>query len=626
MASNNSLDEVTLISHALDDLQKSHSDVFNTRACRNTKKFVQRRVRSEGIAFLTKTLPRLGKCLDRALSSDTPMKSTDCRFSPATGSELPRFLGEFFNRVFDKSGTVLQDPCAASVGIIRKISYLFYKYELPYDVEQETDVVHKFKTCEEHLVSTVTPDLAKLGHELFAVRYRWTALADHRRALVVVKAKRLLARVFSNFDCKDIVPRHGPGAVATGQRLWTKYQWNNVSSKIAEYYPIDEYFYSSLSHVCDRVQELNKLTGESFPAKVILVPKDSRGPRLISCEPVDFQWIQQGLGRAIVNLVEKHPLTSANVFFSNQQPNQIGALFGSRNGRYATLDLNEASDRVSAELFKLLFPSHITECLMACRSDSTKLPDGVVLPLAKFAPMGSALCFPILALSVWALLTAGSPTKDTRERILVYGDDVIVPTAYAEQAMETLESFGLKINRDKSCTKGLFRESCGMDAFNGVCVTPVRIRTVWSSRPSSSSYCSWIAYANSFYDMGWFSAYDYIVSKLCAVYGAIPHDGLQISGAPSLREPSEFTHRLKKRINKGLQKAQYHVLVQQPKKTHKVIDGWSMLLRYFTEAGAATPDYLNRSQRGTGSDESQSVFSASQYTHRRTSMLVRRWR
>jgi hypothetical protein len=41
---------------------------------------------------------------------------------------------------------------------------------------------------------------------------------------------------------------------------------------------------------------------------------------------------------------------------------------------------------------------------------------------------------------------------------------------------DALSSVGLVVNHDKSFVHGHFRESCGMDAFRGVQVTPIRFR------------------------------------------------------------------------------------------------------------------------------------------------------
>ena len=624
MAVLKSMNDYEIIAALLHDVYKTHGSWFSYSAYRRTLRKVRVRLNQEGIGFLTKTLPRLGKAFEKALSTNSPLNSASLRFTPQTDSCLPRFLGEAFNRVFAKDGSLLPDPCVACVRVILDVCYLFYKYELPFTGEQEQAVIDKFVKTEDDL-STVSIRLRRLSVDVDLHDQAKTVPAKGTPELVVRRARNLLKALLSRFDPTDIVPRHGPGAVATRQRLWDKYRWTNVSGNITRMYPLDAYFYASLGHVCDRLDSLERIEQEDLPARVILVPKDSRGPRLISCEPVDYQWIQQGLGRALVAHVEHTALTRFNVFFTDQRPNQRGALLGSSTGRYATLDLNEASDRVSVDLVHLLFPPHICEYLDACRSSSTVLPNGQVLGLRKFAPMGSCLCFPILALTVWAILTAAAPDRDTKEGILVYGDDVIVPTTYVADAIEQLESFGLKINRDKSCTSGFYRESCGANAFKGVNVTPVRLRTVWSSIPSPNVYTSWIAYANSFYDRSYFTVYERIVEELHRVYGDIPSSDMSLT-CPSLREVSDDKRPKRRRNHKGLQKLQWLVRdVTSPIINHEM-DGWSMLLRYFTSGHQVPSDPFDGSPLEQRSYDPSSSVSVSQYTRRGTSMLVRRWR
>lgn len=624
MVPDKSLDEVVnLIAALLTDVQTSHDGVFNKRSLRLTLNKVRARVRYEGIGFLTKSLPRLGKALDKALSGNIKLDSVKLGFDAMPNSKLPRFLGEFFSLVFHPDGTVLHNPCAESVRVMRQVFGILYKYKLPFTDRQEQDVIAKFVKTEQEVIEH-SPILQSYALQLAEIRTRRARgrFSGNSPPLVLRRAQILLKRLFEHFDPTDIIPRHGPGAVSTGERLWEKYRWTNVSDRITDVYPFDAYFCASLSAVCDNYRSIRSITSKESSAKVILVPKDSRGPRLISAEPVDFQWVQQGLGKAIVRHVEQHVLTKHNVFFTDQGPNRRGAQLGSLHGRYATLDLNEASDRVSLELVRLLFPNKVLPYLEACRSLSTRLPDGRVLNLHKYAPMGSALCFPILALTVWAILTASTRNADARESILVYGDDVIVDTAEAANAIEQLESFGLKINRDKSCTDGLFRESCGMDAFRYVDVTPVRIRTVWSSSPSPESYSSWISYANSFYDRKCFNTYDYIVGRLIRLYGPIPSDDMHLA-CPSLREVPDQHRPKRKRTNRRLQKQQFYVYDLKSPVIHKDLEGWSMLLRYFTEGSKAKP--LN-DLRDWSAEEEILPFSVGQYTRRRTSMLVRRWR
>lgn len=640
MDQNKSLDKlVKLIATLLCDVQTSHVTVFTTRALRLTTKKLESRVRSEGISFLTKTLPRLGKALDKALAQDTPLNSAKLGFKPQPNSKLPKFMGEFFNRVLDPAGMVLPDPCAESVRVLRDITYLFYKYELPYTDEQEQTVLSKFERTEEELLAQSCLLRALHRDTDCSNQTRRSRHTTHPSQVMVAREARiLLSRVFSGLDLKDIIPRHGPGAVATRQRLWGKYEWTNVSHRITEQYPLDEFFYSSLGAVCDSLDQIKDLQEKDLPAKVILVPKDSRGPRLISCEPVDFQWIQQGIMTKIVSHVEALPLTRFNVFFTDQEPNRRGALLGSIAGKYSTLDLNEASDRVSLDLVHLLFPSHVCEILDAVRSSSTELPSGRILKLNKFAPMGSALCFPILALTVWAILTAAASDADTRSGILVYGDDVIVPKHYALNAIEHLESFGLRVNRDKSCINGLFRESCGMDAINGVCVTPVRIRTVWSSSPCPETYVSWISYANSLYDRRYYSCYDYVVGMLHSVYGAIPDDAMSRERYPSLREVPEFMRPKKRKWDKHLQKWLHLVRVLKAPTVRHEMSGWSMLLRHFVEsssdssvkyryeANLASVRYPHVRDAVGYMGADKAPFSVREYTMRHSSMLLWRWR
>lgn len=645
MDANKSLDESkTVIAALLCDVHSTHGQVFDTSAYKKTLQKVSKRCSAEGIGFLTKTLPRLGKAFDKALSGNVRLNATSLGFERISAeSELPKFLGEFFSRIFQPNGALLELPCVTSVGAVRQILYCFYKYKLPYSDEQEQQVVSKFERTEDDLSATdevinqMAETLAKQREDLrqefssthlLCNKSRRPIPSGSKSTVDVARgARRLLSDLFAFFDPKDIHPKHGPGAVATRQTQPEKYLWTNVSATIREVYPLDAYYYASLGHICDSFNEMDLVDDKVLPARVILVPKDSRGPRLISCEPVDYQWIQQGLGGAIVDLVERHPLTRGNVRFTDQEPNQFGALMGSLTGSYSTLDLNEASDRVSLALVRLLFPDTVLPYLEACRTSSTELPDGRVIKLRKFAPMGSCLCFPILALTIWAILTAATDDADARESIYVYGDDVIVRTAQAANAIEQLEAFGLRVNRDKSCTSGLFRESCGMDAFKGVNVTPVRLRTVWSSKPSPEVYTSWIAYANSFWDRRYYATYDLIVGRLHSVYGCIPCKDMQLA-CPSLAWVPDEQRPKRWRINKRLQKREWYVTEVWSPVYMKRLPGWSMLLRYFSEAGNDSPStaVTEKHDRRVGPLLDQPAFSVGQYTSRRTSMLVRRWR
>jgi hypothetical protein len=216
--------------------------------------------------------------------------------------------------------------------------------------------------------------------------------------------------------------------------------------------------------------------------------------------------------------------------------NQRYALYGSLGARWVTLDMKDASDRVSSTLVERLFrKTCLVKYLMASRSTSTRLPSGQVVPLVKFAPMGSALCFPVEALCFWALSVAcityadNSNTHDEHklqraiEGVRVYGDDLILRTEDYGAVMQMFPRVGLLFNEQKCCTSGSFRESCGVDAFKGVIVTPVRFRKVWDSRrKDTQQFLSYVEASNSLYDNGFWETAEYIREAVVRKYGELP--------------------------------------------------------------------------------------------------------
>jgi hypothetical protein len=336
MGPNKSLDKYKLIAALLRDIHLSHGTVFNCRSLRLTLKVIKRRLHSEGLKYLTVSLPRLGKAFDKAIAGVSPLNAADLHQKCMPNSKLPKFLGEFFSRVLSVEGNLLQNPCGDSVIVIRQVCTLLYKYKMPYSDEQCQQVVSKFEETERQL-TTYDNKLRFIGALVDQdVRNRSRRSYDRRDDCAVAREARiLLSRLFASFNPSDISPKHGPGVVSTKETLWEKYEWINVSGSVTEKYPFDAYFCASQGHVCDTYKSWSTVSGPTetrphlldgrvvrrnigrprnyrqseSPARVLLVPKDSRGPRLISCEPVDKQWVQQGLGLAIVKLVESHPLT-----------------------------------------------------------------------------------------------------------------------------------------------------------------------------------------------------------------------------------------------------------------------------------------------------------------------------
>lgn len=553
---------------------------------------IERRLAEEGLGFITKTLPRLGKAIDRSLSQGT--KLTIPNFKKKKGTELPAFCWTLFSSVFHVDGFPIcnrKSECrddirgvaprdsqvppdesqALAVRALRMLCFCFYKLELPYETEQEDKVIADFIQADGEV-----PDLYDhLGNE---------------DKMVMHTAARLVRRVVNMYDPFSGIPRHGPGAVATGEIQSEKHKFTRYYERLAQQFPYDKWFYCNNDHLCDSFDELQGLeVHETGTAKVVLVPKDSRGPRLISCEPLEYQWIQQALCSVLVTGIEQHPMTSGRVNFTRQDVNRDLALRSSLTGEYVTLDMKEASDRVGLALVKELFPSRWYDALYACRTPATKLPDGRVVQMKKFAPMGSAVCFPVESLVFWALCVATLrvkhklPLRKAVSSVYVYGDDLICRSEYHGSVVSTLPMFGLKLNEDKCCVTGFFRESCGMDAFAGHPVIPVRCRTPWSQRPKPAVLASYTAQSNELWAQGMWRSSGYIFDHLQKIWGkSIPVVSDKNIGCIAFVRPgwsSGSLNRAQWRFNKSLQRHEVRGFRLRSEEISTQTFGFPLLLR-----------------------------------------------
>jgi len=536
------------------------------------------RISSEGVSFVTKTLPKLGKAFESAL--ETTLLNVPREFQRSHENQaIPAFLQGMLSRCFDGAGRLVDfEPSLCRD--IRQVLFLAYRVEFPFSPTEEHAVLASFEETDTSLLHQSFDD---------------DLIAD---------AALIVEEVFSDFDPKDITPRHGPGAVATGERMDAKWRFSRLYNRLHQKYPYYDYFVAGRGNeLVDRLEWYRSLSREdSGVAKVVLVPKDSRGPRLISCEPLEYQWIQQGIGRKMMKHIEKNYLTMGHVNFTDQTINRTLALASSQDQKYCTIDLKDASDRVSLKLVESLFPKVLFAHLNAARTTATKLPDGRILPLNKFAPMGSALCFPVEAMCFWALAVAaisresGISLRRAASQVYVYGDDIIVASCYMLPVMRALESCHLRVNMTKSFRDGYFRESCGMDAYKGVDVTPVKVRTLWTGKPSDgSAYASYVSYANSFASKGYECTSRYVWEILESTYGIIPY------GVPESSYPCRWTTSRWRALFENLklgftvrrsadtQCVQIRAIFLKNKEIGSELDGWPRLLRDLTMPSERDP-------------------------------------
>lgn len=278
---------------------------------------------------------------------------------------------------------------------------------------------------------------------------------------------------------EDWMPSHGPGSVAdSNASLSSKYKNIGTDARI-------EYLDMRLpegSTVLPRSR--NKFERTS---KVIFVPKSVDKLRTISMEPTTLQWYQQGFGRKIVRIIHSHRYLRRRINLYEQELNRDLAWEGSLDGIYSTIDLSAASDSVSYRLVKKWFHGTSLIAPMVCtRSSRTLLPNGEIINIDKFAPMGSNLCFPTETLVFASIIEAsimrsGGSVRASHYR--VYGDDLIIETKYVPEVVKRLTQLGFLVNDDKSFTNlnpPFFRESCGGEYLDGTDVTPIRLSRKFS--------------------------------------------------------------------------------------------------------------------------------------------------
>jgi hypothetical protein len=579
---------------------------------------LRERVRCEGLGFCTKVLPKLGKAIDR--SFETGVLESPNNFRKVRGSEIPVFLQGISRLVYSEDGCLrpraMRDLQA--VKGLRQLCFSFYKLELPY-----SDLV-----VDGTLASFVSTDAA-LPDEVAAENDE-----------VLLLASQLLEEVLADFDPLAITPGHGPGAVATGERGWGKYDFKRRFNSIHSVYSYPKYFLTRGIRGTLRDKQswyASWKREEHGIAKVVLVPKDSRGPRLISCEPLEFQWMQQGLGRALVRYLEGHKTAARGlVNFTDQSVNRTLARIGSSweteepvkvlkfpanlvgftneaNGvtgcissekhlpptGMATIDMKDASDRVSLALVRALFPDHVLDSLEALRTSATRLPNGMVVWMKKYAPMGSSLCFPVEALVFWAISTAcmaelkpGGKSWHL-PKCYVYGDDILVPVRHFEKVVATLERYALVVNRDKSYAYGPFRESCGGDYLDGSDVTPVKFRYFTDLSPDAKSYPHLVEGIHKLWLRGYWKTMDDLHRLVESRWGVVPA-GSALAGYPCIRldHPAAVAYnrdRVKTRWDEGLQRWEHRVRTVKTEEKRDDFEGWGRLIRGLTTDVADDP-------------------------------------
>jgi hypothetical protein len=465
---------------------------------------IMARVENEGLSFLTISLPNFCSDFERSLDEGRVVRSLFTGFRWRAG--LPQFLGGFLELIFARQGGLLLDsPSIDAIQAVRQITLMFGKINLPCSDTRRRAAIREFVETDDAVLRSEASLSLDLSEDF------------------VMMSQLLWDDVFSSVGLKvnsgELLPKHGPGATADRLVGNSKYEQSEWTEDLDEVFPKHLYLVPNINHTVDHVTTLSP--GTERPVRVVDVPKTLKTPRIIAIEPTCMQYMQQAVKREIQEAIEIDDLASSFIGFRRQEHNQLLAKRGSHKGVLATLDLSEASDRVSNQHVRLLLLNHpsVAKAIMATRSRKADVPDHGIHTLAKFASMGSALCFPMEMLVFTTVIFLGIQEvlnrRLTREDIMsfrgsvrVYGDDIVVPVDFVSGVVKKLEDFGFLVNTRKSFWTGKFRESCGKEYYDGNDVSIVRVRHMLPTRRRHvTEIISAVSLRNQFFMAGmWRSA------------------------------------------------------------------------------------------------------------------------
>lgn len=553
-------------------------------------------------------LPEGCKVLDSALSSGW----MDYRKLPKTfgSSKDPSkiLFSCLWEKIFDENGLIRQDPDINHVFFLRQFLTLAKKVR---------------EDCSETAIHVAVQDFTRIEAEARSPTLWWDSddLCDHHdlgllswldgyrgsgdwfsdREPTPKGLINLFGRVtdsivvgFGELDPYSLRPRHGPGAVADARSGTDKYLFPYWPRKLDQLFPF-EYFTQSRD---DLHLELSvRVSPHEPPARLLAVPKDLKGPRLIASEPIAHQYIQQALMRWIRENLPK-PLALC-INFLDQEPSRQSALRASESGQQATVDLSSASDRLTCWVVERAFRKHpvMLRALHASRTRTVKNCTGVgeefYLRLKKFAAMGSATTFPVQSI-VYACVAIASvlfeegrrPTYSNicraARQVRVFGDDIVMPSLAVRNLDQLMTYLGLKLNMRKTHVSGHFRESCGMDAYKGYDVTPIHPELL-ELGTAPNDLVAWIDIVNNAYLKGLWHFSSWMLSQVPLKKRELIPVSRESLGCITLRTHQDVLVSQRCRVNSSLHRQEVLGFQDTSRTDRRRRDTYASLLQYFLE-------------------------------------------
>lgn len=583
-------------------------------------------VDTRGLSYLMIDLPAAGKHFDKCLSAGRLTNFGIAGFRPYhRGGVVPRLFKGLLLRVFDENGALRADSDVACIRHLRQLFYAAKKVKVPCDDSRTWEHVHEFFETDREVRS---PSLSWDEDELdtSALRNLHIGDSDSRSALplfddrnvrddeepfsikpdladVVQRTADCIVAALGRFDPSEWRTKHGPGAVADQRHTQFKYDFPTWPAKLEKVFPMAVFGfanYGTWAAFARRGVTHTRFSPNEPPSRLIAVPKTLKGPRLIASEPVSHQWCQQSIKDFLSSRLASTPIAES-IHFRDQTENQEFAQRASHTQSHVTVDLSSASDRLSCWLVERIFrrsPS-LVEALHASRTrwvvNTIDRKSPQFHKLRKFACMGSACTFPVQSyvfatIAIASVLAQrGWPVNNRCVRaasreVRVFGDDIIAPTDCWEILQGLLGRLGLQVNHSKTFASGRFRESCGLDAWDGRDVTPTYTMTYPEvSRPES--VVSAVATHNNFIEAGYVNAADYIRTRVTSLRRYAVANVPTGSGCFGWYDLFERGNgHLEKRWNDRLHRVEYRASVASARGSRLPVEDDSSLLQYFSEA------------------------------------------
>jgi len=555
---------------------------------------IHEHVSIHGPELVMEDFPAFGKILDKGLSTgnlDFSRIPETCRIGSSINDARSYYFSDLILAIFTYKGELKDEVNPKSIKLLRTCLYACKKLEVAASIEAERSALKGFFDCD---------------RELYAPDYNWdfpTTILDRDRVQFddTDPYGSVLRQIVHRFtlpelDLSTVYPSNGPGAVADSKKLSDKYQPDTYPRKLSSVFP-PECFYRHDGGLNDIETDMYvPRVGADISAKLACVPKTLNKPRIITVEATANVFLQKGLMRWYR---ESMPSFLKHCYDTrSQEKSRDLVLSASKTGSHASVDLSAASDRLSLWTVERMFACSRSFLVGLAAARSSKVSCDAIqvadYPIRKFAGMGNATTFPVQS-TVYAILCIAAVLVTTGKKICyssicaaarqvrVYGDDLIVPTESVPALFELLKYVQLVVNNDKTHTMGKFRESCGMDAYDGVDVSPFYLKSLtapsWETR--HGSLVSWVDVCNNAYVHNLFHLNTWLKCQLPErLRNNVPES---YDSLPCIHLLTATDERLQTRYDPNLQLVVVKTLDLKSNTRRKKRLGYSNLLQWFLE-------------------------------------------